>query len=122
VFETQTSQTFSHFFPIPSNPCVLGITEQALNISWPKKGGSSKPPHPHLASVTVRFRHGGQGESSSSVGLIPGKIGSRELNYLLKTFGAVNLPSDEFGCSCDIDYGKTPLPDFAGSPSMLNDR
>jgi hypothetical protein len=29
-FETQTSQTSSHFFPIPSNPCVLGITEQAL--------------------------------------------------------------------------------------------
>jgi hypothetical protein len=31
-FETQTSQTSSHFFPILSNPCVLGITEQALNI------------------------------------------------------------------------------------------
>jgi hypothetical protein len=30
-FESQTSQTSSHFFPIPSNPCVLGITEQALN-------------------------------------------------------------------------------------------
>jgi hypothetical protein len=33
-FETQTSQTSSHFFPISSNPCVLGITEQALNGSW----------------------------------------------------------------------------------------
>jgi hypothetical protein len=31
-FETQTSQTSSHFFPIPSNPCVLGITEQALTL------------------------------------------------------------------------------------------
>jgi hypothetical protein len=31
-FETQTSQTSSHFFSIPSNPCVLEITEQALNI------------------------------------------------------------------------------------------
>jgi hypothetical protein len=31
-FETQTSQTSSHFFPIPSNPCVLGITEQALRV------------------------------------------------------------------------------------------
>jgi hypothetical protein len=30
-FESQTSQTSSQFFPIPSNPCVLGITEQALN-------------------------------------------------------------------------------------------
>jgi hypothetical protein len=29
-FETQTSQNSSHFFPILSNPCVLGITEQAL--------------------------------------------------------------------------------------------
>jgi hypothetical protein len=29
-FESQTSQTSSQFFPIPSNPCVLGITEQAL--------------------------------------------------------------------------------------------
>jgi hypothetical protein len=29
-FESHTSQTSSHFFPIPSNPCVLGITEQAL--------------------------------------------------------------------------------------------
>jgi hypothetical protein len=33
-FETQTSQTSSHFFPIPSNPCVLGITEQALSRFW----------------------------------------------------------------------------------------
>jgi protein-arginine kinase len=33
-FETQTSQTSSHFFPIPSNPCVLGITEQALKKFW----------------------------------------------------------------------------------------
>jgi hypothetical protein len=31
-FESQTSQTSSQFFPIPSNPCVLGITEQALNV------------------------------------------------------------------------------------------
>jgi hypothetical protein len=29
-FESQTSQTSSHFFPISSNPCVLGITEQTL--------------------------------------------------------------------------------------------
>jgi hypothetical protein len=29
-FESQTAQTSSQFFPIPSNPCVLGITEQAL--------------------------------------------------------------------------------------------
>jgi hypothetical protein len=29
-FESQTSQISSQFFPIPSNPCVLGITEQAL--------------------------------------------------------------------------------------------
>jgi hypothetical protein len=29
-FEFQTSQTSSQFFPIPSNPCVLWITEQAL--------------------------------------------------------------------------------------------
>jgi hypothetical protein len=29
-FESQTSQTSSQFFPIPSNPCVLEITEQAL--------------------------------------------------------------------------------------------
>jgi hypothetical protein len=29
-FETQTSQTSSQFFPIPSKPCILGITEQAL--------------------------------------------------------------------------------------------
>jgi hypothetical protein len=29
-FESQTSQTSSSFFPIPSNPCVLGITEQGL--------------------------------------------------------------------------------------------
>jgi hypothetical protein len=34
-FETQTSQTSSHFFPIPSNPCVLGITEQALKCIVP---------------------------------------------------------------------------------------
>jgi hypothetical protein len=31
-FESQTAQTSSQFFPIPSNPCVLGITEQALNL------------------------------------------------------------------------------------------
>jgi hypothetical protein len=30
-FESQTSQISSHFFPIPSNTCVLGITEQALS-------------------------------------------------------------------------------------------
>jgi hypothetical protein len=30
-FESQTAQTSSQFFPIPSNPCVLGITEQTLN-------------------------------------------------------------------------------------------
>jgi hypothetical protein len=29
-FESQISQTSSQFFPISSNPCVLGITEQAL--------------------------------------------------------------------------------------------
>jgi hypothetical protein len=29
-FESQTTQTSSHFFSIPSNPCVSGITEQAL--------------------------------------------------------------------------------------------
>jgi hypothetical protein len=29
-FEFQTSQTSSQFFPISSNPYVLGITEQAL--------------------------------------------------------------------------------------------
>jgi hypothetical protein len=29
-FESHTSQTSSQFFPIPSNPYVLGITEQAL--------------------------------------------------------------------------------------------
>jgi hypothetical protein len=29
-FKSQTSQTSSHFFPISSNTCVLGITEQAL--------------------------------------------------------------------------------------------
>jgi hypothetical protein len=33
-FESQTSQTSSQFFPIPSNPCVLGITEQALSRNW----------------------------------------------------------------------------------------
>jgi hypothetical protein len=32
-FESQTSQTSSQFFPIPSNPCVLGITEQALSVA-----------------------------------------------------------------------------------------
>jgi hypothetical protein len=32
-FESQTAQTSSQFFPIPSNPCVLGITEQALTGS-----------------------------------------------------------------------------------------
>jgi hypothetical protein len=31
-FESQTSQTPSQFFPISSNPYVLGITEQALII------------------------------------------------------------------------------------------
>jgi hypothetical protein len=33
-FESQTSQISSHFFPIPSNPCVLGITEQALTRNF----------------------------------------------------------------------------------------
>jgi hypothetical protein len=31
-FESQTSQTSSQFFAISSNPCVLGITEQALSM------------------------------------------------------------------------------------------
>jgi hypothetical protein len=30
-FESQTSQISSQFFPISFNPCVLGITEQALS-------------------------------------------------------------------------------------------
>jgi hypothetical protein len=34
------SQTSSQFFPIPSNPCVLGITEQALKeLRWEKANG-----------------------------------------------------------------------------------
>jgi hypothetical protein len=33
VFESQTNQISSRFFPIPSNPCVLGITEQALTLN-----------------------------------------------------------------------------------------
>jgi hypothetical protein len=30
-FQSQTSQNLSQFFPIPSNPHGIGITEQALN-------------------------------------------------------------------------------------------
>jgi hypothetical protein len=29
-FQSQTSQNLSQFFPIPSNPHRIGITEQAL--------------------------------------------------------------------------------------------
>jgi hypothetical protein len=29
-FKSQASQSSSKFFPIPSNPCIIGITEQAL--------------------------------------------------------------------------------------------
>jgi hypothetical protein len=29
-FQSQTSQNLSQFFPIPSNPYGIGITEQAL--------------------------------------------------------------------------------------------
>jgi hypothetical protein len=47
-FESQTAQTSSQFFPIPSNPCVLGITEQALNLTATSSRvqlASSTPPH-----------------------------------------------------------------------------
>jgi hypothetical protein len=39
-FQSQTSQNLSQFFPIPSNPHEIGITEQAL--LWP--GGLSSVP------------------------------------------------------------------------------
>jgi hypothetical protein len=29
-FQSQASQSFSKFFPISSNPCIIGITEQGL--------------------------------------------------------------------------------------------
>jgi hypothetical protein len=47
-FESQTSQTSSQFFPIPSNPCVLGITEQALNVAATL--GQSSPKQPLIIS------------------------------------------------------------------------
>jgi hypothetical protein len=31
-FQSQTSQNLSQFFPIPSNPHGIGITEQALTM------------------------------------------------------------------------------------------
>jgi hypothetical protein len=38
-FQSRTSPNLSYFFPIPSNPHAIGITEQALMgwimISWP---------------------------------------------------------------------------------------
>jgi hypothetical protein len=47
-FETQTNQISSQFFPIPSNPCVLGITEQALR--WFDHGGD---PHFIMARMVL---------------------------------------------------------------------
>jgi DNA-directed RNA polymerase subunit N (RpoN/RPB10) len=42
-FESQTSQTSSHFFPNPSNPCVLGITEQALKVMRARQQEDDSP-------------------------------------------------------------------------------
>jgi hypothetical protein len=42
-FESQISQTSSQFFPIPSNPCVLGITEQALTSATPCRMPGTRP-------------------------------------------------------------------------------
>jgi hypothetical protein len=35
-FQSQTSQNLSQFFPIPSNPYGIGITEQALTVERAK--------------------------------------------------------------------------------------
>jgi hypothetical protein len=67
-FETQTSQTSSHFFPIPSNPCVLGITEQALtHVRW----GGGDPVLIESCALSLRVPLCGTVPASRSVPLVP---------------------------------------------------
>jgi hypothetical protein len=53
-FESQISQTSSQFFPIPSNPCVLGITEQAPTGYLPTPARASHLPPPARNRVIPR--------------------------------------------------------------------
>jgi hypothetical protein len=53
-FESQVSQTYSQFFPIQSNPCVLGITEQALRRS--NQVGLEPGGAPHEGTGRIRFQ------------------------------------------------------------------
>jgi hypothetical protein len=60
-FKSQTSQSYSNFFPILSNPYIMGITEQGLNdhviIFVDKTDDALSTCHMHPGKVLMALGH-----------------------------------------------------------------